>query len=424
LVAHSKGDTSKLFLQTTHDDRLVVLCGDTKYFVNAFDSEKKSDSQWFDANNFDALPPEQQQHVLDTLLKSRRDTANAPLTAFDLGRYFFDDSSPEAEPDQQLFTGLLARGDFCVWLGREKHRKSNLILQLAILAALGRDFLGFRFAAEPPLKVTLIDFESKGNSLKQRYAGIVAALNLSEPEQKQLRENLRILGVRKIRRAGHIFPKFPAPTKNNKQDPDLKFWEDFVALNPTDLYIIDPMRMLHASDENDSLIEGLLTEVSRVFCGAAVVLCHHMRKQQGEKAVSLVEDMRTWSDGGRGSSAIKAHADVIVLQERSENDKGEEIVHIGAYLKDGADIEPFPTMESDHLSFFWQVVVSMPEKLKPAYEALTGGTYQNKGKAAEQIQKSTGVSRSTGWRWLEELVRLKLVSEGQDGKIVAKGGVF
>jgi len=59
-----------------------------------------------DLSTFPTMPLERRQQVLETILKSGRDASAGPLTALDFGRYFFDDSTTQTEPDQQLFTGL------------------------------------------------------------------------------------------------------------------------------------------------------------------------------------------------------------------------------------------------------------------------------------------------------------------------------
>ncbi len=339
------------------------------------------------------------------------------LSAQELSAYSFD---PEADipVDGWLFQGLFAVGDLGVWLGREKHRKSNMILQFAMCSALGRDFLGFKFVASKPLRVVLIDFESKSGSLKQRYDGIAAALGVSLSQSTLLRANLRIIEVRRIRKSGRSFPKFPHKTK---QDDELKFWEELVATNPADVYIIDPLRTLHTADENDSSIETLMSEMHRVFGGAAVIAAHHMRKPSDNNC-ALSQDMRAWSEGARGSSAIKAHSDVIVLQERTEDSKGDEVVYLGAFLKDGADIEPFPLMESDHQSFYWSVSTTVPDTLNASYMALTkaGGPFKDKAKAVGALIEYAGVSRATAYRKVEALLRLKLLIEDSGGLRVRK----
>src|SRR5580700_5571229 len=57
-------------------------------------------------------------------------------------RFVFDPAE-SIPPEQPIYEGLLAKGDLAVWLGREKHRKSSVLLQFAICAAVGRPFLHF-----------------------------------------------------------------------------------------------------------------------------------------------------------------------------------------------------------------------------------------------------------------------------------------
>src|SRR6266849_5107631 len=58
--------------------------------------------------------------------------------------FVFNPTAP-IPPEQPIYEGLLAKGDLAIWLGREKHRKSSVLLQFAICAALGRPFLHFSF---------------------------------------------------------------------------------------------------------------------------------------------------------------------------------------------------------------------------------------------------------------------------------------
>jgi len=57
--------------------------------------------------------------------------------------------------------------------------------------------------------------------------------------------------------------------------------------------------------------------------------------------VRLAAEMRLWSDVARRSGAIKAHADVIVRQERAK-EKDADIVYFGAFMKDAGDVDPMP----------------------------------------------------------------------------------
>src|SRR5262249_38072846 len=111
--------------------------------------------------------------------KPTEESVGTSLDVDDLTEFTFNPYA-DAPPDTWIYDGLMARGDLVTYLGREKHRKSNFILQLAVCAVAGRDFLTFRYASPTPLTVMILDFESKSGSLKERLDGIIKALNLSE----------------------------------------------------------------------------------------------------------------------------------------------------------------------------------------------------------------------------------------------------
>ena len=317
--------------------------------------------------------------------------------------YIFDPTK-SPPPERVFYEGFLSEGDLAIWLGREKHRKTNILLQFAICSALGLDFLRFKFKPKEPLKVVIVDYESKSHSLKRRYDAISDALSLTEEQRKSLKGNLQIIEIRRLIKDGEQFPHFPANPSNKEENIAEMFWNNLVENYPADIYIIDPMRSLHLRDENDSSIEQLLSAIRKMFKQAAVIVAHHMRKRGANPhAILLKQDMRAWSDDARGSSAIKAHADNIICQER-EIDKHTEVLYLGAYLKDDADIEPIPLEESDAESFYWQVCPSIPEHLRSIYDALkaAGGKFANKSQAV-QTAVGAGIKQSTAYRQFKEL---------------------
>jgi hypothetical protein len=329
--------------------------------------------------------------------------------------YIFNPSI-EQPPDRAYYANLLGEGDLGIWIGREKHRKTAVGLQLAFCAALAKNFLNFRFCAGGPLRVVIFDWESKGGSLKRRYDALCRSMELTDSERQRLQSNLHIVEFRRYVADGKLLPKFPvkrnAPTPAEYQEA-LQFWKNLVTGYPADLYIIDPMRCLHAQDENDSSIEELLAMIRRVFGKSAVIIAHHMTKRGNPKdSIRLKDDMRAWSDGARGSGAIKAHADVIICQER-EITNGEETVFWGAFLKDAADIEPLPLTESDVESFHWEVSQDLPPNVKAALAALTraGGPFKNKSEAAAVVEQATPCSRPTAFRHIAALVNYGLLVE-------------
>jgi len=331
--------------------------------------------------------------------------------------YVFDPNA-EHKADVQIFEGLISLGDLIVWVGREKHRKSNLILQCAICAALGRNFLNFAYTLPKAARVVIIDYESKAVSLQRRYEAICKGMALSQEARQQLKDNLRIIDVRRSYQAGDTFPRFPA---NAKTSQDTKaadaFWTRIKEENPADLYVIDPMRSMHGEDENDSRMEKLLIRLRHFFGGAAVVIAHHMTKAGvGQYELHLKNEMRAWSDGARGSGAIKAHADVIVCQERMIEDEAEK-VYWGAFLRDGADVEPIPLIETEQESFYWAVSREVPEHLKTSHEALkkAGGRFHGKAEAVDAIRRINGTSRSTAYRHVTQMFNAGLLVVSETG---------
>jgi hypothetical protein len=323
--------------------------------------------------------------------------------------FVFNPAAP-IPPEQPIYEGLLAKGDLAIWLGREKHRKSSVLLQFAICAALGRPFLHFPFRPSNGLKVVVLDYESKSQTIKNRYAAIVAAMGLSQAERDILKINLRIIEVRKGRRDGLKLRRFPV--RQDKGQPgefsqSEEEWRLLVNQNPADLYIIDPMRCMHAQAENDSSIEALLNRVHEFFGSAAVVISHHLRKRDRNPGHqhSLKADMRVWADEARGSSGITAHADVIICQER-EVEEGIEMLHLGAYMRDAADIEPMVLRESSLESFFWEVAPDIPTELTMCLDALkqAGGIFHSRTAATAVLKKAVGSGRSTAFTRIKDLM--------------------
>jgi hypothetical protein len=350
-------------------------------------------------------------------------TETTPNNPINFSRYIFDPSA-DPPPERVYYDGLLSEGDLGLWVGREKHRKTNIGLQLAICAALARSFLTFRFVADAPLKVVIFDWESKGDSLKRRYEALCRSMQLTDAEREQVAVNLKIFEFRRYVADGGILPKFPVK-RNGQVSGDyhqaLQFWIALIKDHPADLYIIDPMRCLDAQDENDSAIEELLAMIRRVFGKAAVLIAHHMTKRGNPKdGVALKDDMRGWSDGARGSGAIKAHADLIICQERVMAGDHEK-VYWGAFLKDAPDIEPLPLVETDNESFLWCVSPEIPSNLVNPMDVVlkAGGPFKNNTAVADLLMKNLGLTRPTAYRRVLDLLNYGYLSK-EDGQMVVQ----
>jgi hypothetical protein len=131
--------------------------------------------------------------------------------------------------------------------------------------------------------------------------------------------------------------------------------------------------------------------------------------------VRLENDMRTWSDAAHGSGAIKAHADVVVCQERETVDHS-EVVFFGAFMKDGPDVEPTALEETDAESFFWVPRPQVPAFLLNSYLALKDARkeFANQAEAARVIADRTGLKRSACFNHVKALMeRGFLLPEGK-----------
>jgi hypothetical protein len=287
-------------------------------------------------------------------------------------------------------------------------------LQLAICAALGRSFLHFEHGTSHPLRVLIFDYESKRASFQKRYKSICDAMGLSGEEKATLEEYLCVILVRDLRKKGIRVPRFPVRATKEEKEAGV-WWKRLAQEYPAELCILDPMRCLHSQDENDSNIEGLLSKLRDMFPHAAIMVPHHMNraslgaKELGGSAITLSQpdSLRAFSNGCRGSTAINAHADVVVCQERRiESDV--ETVYLGAYMKDAADVEPLVLVESGHESFCWIASRNVPETLRSAYEALRRATRPFKG-AADAVavlmagQNGHRATRATAYRHIKQL---------------------
>jgi hypothetical protein len=334
-------------------------------------------------------------------------------------KYLFDPTA-KPSPDEQIFQGLLAKDELAVWIGHEKHRKTTLVLDFAISAALGQDFLGFRFAAPAPLRVVMFDYESKDNSIHRRRNKICEAMRLSTGLLARLAKNLTIVELRHMIHDGLKVPKidkFYKTTDGKHTFSGEDWWRSAVAEHPADLYIVDPLRCLHGSAESDSAIEETLRLIRGVFRRTTIIPHHTVKSSRNPKEnVRLVDNMRLWSEQCRGSGAIKGHADLIVCQEREIQDET-EIVCFGGFMKDSADIDPIPLVESAQESFLYVPHTDLPEKLATARDVLVASgvmSWTNRSAMAETLIAG-GVKRATAYNRIKQLIQYGVLRERTTG---------
>jgi hypothetical protein len=325
--------------------------------------------------------------------------------------------NPSARPDpiHPIFEGFLAADELAVWIGREKDRKSTVVLNCAVCAALGRDFLGFRFVSSRPQRVVMFDYESKDGSIHRRYSAICDAMNLTSENRTTLANNLHIVELRKLIHDGTVVPYINTPE-------GVAFWQSAVHDHPADLYVVDPLRCFHGLDENNSgAMAEMLARIRRVFRSGVIVPQHMVKRPQSKKDnIRLKDDMRLWSDGCRGSGAIKAQADVILCQEflgHSLSDSGEDTVWFGVIMKDAADIDPMALEESAEESFLWQPLRELPAELRNAMQQLrASGSWRNKSEAAG-VLIGAGWKRATAFLHVKNLIHRGALQTRADGGV-------
>lgn len=347
----------------------------------------------------------------------------------------------QPEPEEPLLKGLIYKGDLIPWIGREKERKSNLVLQCVICMAIGRNFLSFPHGTGKPVRVVYLDYESRPTSLHTRYKAICDAMKLSEEERTLLGKNLKIILVRMLQRKHIEVRRFPVKAATTTSKPEERkddaWWKRFALQHPAEVYVFDPMRSLHAQDENNSSIEMLLSRLREMFPNATIIIPHHMnlasRQPKGEGAgpvtLSTPGSVREFAQGARGSTAINAHADAIIVQERRMQ-SDVETVYLGAYMKDAADVESIALTESQHNSFFWITSENVPARLRSSFESLKreilggpGRVFQNEAEAARALMtadRGKPMSLATAYRRVKDLKDAGFLQVAEDGSLRIK----
>jgi hypothetical protein len=103
----------------------------------------------------------------------------------------------------------------------------------------------------------------------------------------------------------------------------------------------------------------------------------------------------------------------VICQERVEV-HDTEIIYLGAFSKDEADITPIRLEESDPLSFYWEVRMALPPHLRETFKTLQPQYYDSPGAAAQWLIEHAGVSKSTAYRHVNELVQSGFLIQAGD----------
>jgi len=213
-------------------------------------------------------------------------------------------------PRVPIVEGLIHESETVIIGGRPKVGKTRIVHQLGLSLVSVLPFLGMSVPARR--RVLLIDLENGLYGIRDRLSRMTAGV---------------------------------APTglhvaaSDTLADPKLTFTSagmDFLKrqLERTlaDVLIVDPWRLWLGGDENNAeqVVNGLkaLSELRREQPKLAIVIVHHVRKENADSPKKLLEDPRLWADNLSGHHALISHAHgAFGLERRTEND--EEMIVFG-----------------------------------------------------------------------------------------------
>ncbi|KKM97047.1 hypothetical protein LCGC14_1171980 [marine sediment metagenome] len=234
---------------------------------------------------------------------------------------------------------LLLPGEIVLFIARQKEGKSTLALQFAIDISRGDPFLD-RFTTTR-MPVLYVDYENRFYQLKKR--GIDLA-------QGRTVENLYI----------KAFDRISDRNVSLSNDQEAGRLAALVQELQPGLLILDPLRYAWGRDSTDEQkATKLIDTISRLQAYSpkmAVLLVHHLKKQQDQLSVRLRDDPRSWIEKVYGSQALLAHVDTTWGLEADGDGyvfgtvpRSQEPLMLA--LEKGADSERFLLSEIETLFF-------------------------------------------------------------------------
>jgi len=182
-------------------------------------------------------------------------------------------------------------------------------LDLAVSVALGRDIAGGLFPATSPAKAVYVAAEESGRMLAKRLRTLTRRDERVDPS---LHQNLVVFPL--MGEDGFLI-------KGGKTTPLFDHIKTHAA--GARLIIVDPVRLLHDGEENDSASAALFVKVMGQLakaCGAAVIGIHHANRASADNAGS--------QNAARGSSALVDSArwqlNLSCMSEKDASDHGIE----------------------------------------------------------------------------------------------------
>lgn len=217
-------------------------------------------------------------------------TPNVPLpvSLFSLQR------PAPGDPSELIGDRFLCRGGSMLLVSQTGVGKSSYSTQLAINAALGREYLGLNFLR--PMKTLIVQAENDAGDMAEFRDGVVAGIELTKKEQQTAAENVVTL---------HL---------NDHTGQTFINALDYVLTESTpDLLILDPAFSFIGGDANEQVFvssflrQGLNPLLTRHNIG--LILIHHTNKPAKEKPDYLSGD---YAYLGSGSAEFANWARAVI----------------------------------------------------------------------------------------------------------------
>lgn len=187
-----------------------------------------------------------------------------------------------------LVEGIIQRGANGLLIARPKSGKSYVALDLALAAASGQRWLDFFIPRR--VKVALVSREDNAG--------------LTQIRERKIRIN-RQLQAEELDGWLYINAKGLKPKLMLDDEGEVNALIRDLKANQTEFLILDVMRVLHGSDENDNTqMQKVIDVLNKIQseCGCSICLIHHDNKREDA----------TLTERARGASAIAGYAEFIV----------------------------------------------------------------------------------------------------------------
>lgn len=289
-------------------------------------------------------------------------------------------------PDEHglVEAGILIRRALAVFGGAPKLGKSSLVCNLVLLRGGGRPWLGFATSAGRTL---VVQAEIPEPELQKRL-GVMLVDTEAPP-----RDTVFFVTDRRIK---------------IDQPAGLALLRQHIEQVRPDLLVIDPLARFMVGDENSTRDMGAIVAALDLLIqeyDLTIIVVHHTGKPAAEGG----------REGGhrlRGSSALFAAADSVLLLDRAKDGEG---FKLSFELRHGKEPAPIYLTRSPHL---WFVPAGPPAELLAVAFLVASGPLRW-GHLVKAIQTDQGASKRTAERLLDRAKKAGLITQDAEGYYTA-----